>query len=935
MADHPITGTEHTANLTLNITTDPQSPANTTQDIQIRVEDFLTGELIEIKTLNIFVGELIQAELSPTNQTVQLTPGSLAQTTVFVNNTGNVATMYTLSLDESEARDVNFEIVGNSQILVAPGYSSQVQIQMNSDGSASADDIHLATLHVDAVGMDTLLADITADIDESYVFTISAPVSVEVIPGVNESINISITNLGNLEVSAAMSATIVGNWSSSWAWDTITIPIQGTVDNTITVEVPDLDTGVSLSDGAVHKLTIYLHNSNNSLYLTEQAINLIVAPLFTVNVTNWDDEKFFHRDWSLPFTPTLINTGNRDVIADITWEIIDSGGITQSTDWEFVQSSPLSSIVLSQGNSIELPFGVISVASYPVLSTNAELKITLTPRDTEVTGTAVLTSTLKMSRFFHNRDFLLNPDMDNQELTIEIPWSRIPEVSPSTGAYEIAFCGAERIVDINSQGLDSVNYTWGFSFEGSGNTSMPLPLVPNCDSGNISLSKIALNEVVAYATNHLSFGLAVPDFPNVYPGDGWNLTFRLYHPDEHTGYTAYTEATFMVSLTNYADPGLSELTFSQADITEGDEFQVTTILSNYGTAIAIGVSVNLLCDGLLVEAPIYNQTILNPGQQETLSWDVKASNLDWWVQEQDIHCHAELTAAMMIGNEGENDKASTTVDSVDSWSPGVTISFLAVIIFIIGSLVLIRLIGQDEKYRLAAVYCGVIAFGFAFHLIDFIWWGPLITLGAAGWVWIMTWRSTKEFQLVHEDYQRARRGESTLYSDHKDVISDTQKQLSIILTLPILGFVAVVLGIPPAMNPDSGNFLTIIGYVLIVMGGVWLVVWRANYLYANLYGRLTELEVKTGSLERDLGDPARLLTELATDGLDLSSILVSPTAVGDGGPSEDIYTGAFDNEMLDALGDLTGELPDSDEKSIIDLDDAVLLGDKEEVDDDV
>ena len=264
MADHPITGSAHTTNVTLNITTDPQSPANTTQSILIKVEDFLTGELIEMKTLNIFVGELIQAEITPTNQTVQLAPGSSAQTTVFVNNTGNVATTYTLSLDDSEARDVDFEIVGNSQILVAPGYSSQVQIRMSTDGSASADDTHLATLHVDAIGMETLLADISADIDESYDFTISAPVSVEVIPGVNESINISITNLGNLEVTAAMSATIVGNWSSSWAWNTITIPILGTIDNTINIEVPDLDTGEPLSDGAVHKLTIFLYNSNNS-----------------------------------------------------------------------------------------------------------------------------------------------------------------------------------------------------------------------------------------------------------------------------------------------------------------------------------------------------------------------------------------------------------------------------------------------------------------------------------------------------------------------------------------------------------------------------------------------------------------------------------------------------------------------------------------------
>ncbi len=935
MSDHPITGSQHTTNVTLNITTDPQSPANTTQDIQIRVEDFLTGELIEIKTINIFVGELIQAEVSPTNQTIQISPGSVAQTTVFVNNTGNVATTYTLSLDESESRGVNFEIVGNSQILIAPGYSSQVQIQMDTDGSASADDIHLATLHVDAAGMGTLLADITADIDESYVFTISAPVSVEVIPGVNESINISITNLGNLEVKAAMSATIVGNWSSSWAWDEVTIPIQGTVDNVIIVEVPDLDAGVSLSDGAVHKLTIYLRNSNNSEYLTEQAINLVVAPLFTVNVTNWDDEKFFHSDWQRAFTPTIVNTGNRDVIADITWEIIDSGGITQSTDWDFVQSSPLSSIVLSQGQPVLLSFGVISVSSFPVVSTNAELRIILTPRDTEVSGSAVLTSILKMSRLFDYEDYVLSPDIDNEKLTIQIPWSRIPTVSPSNEAYELAFCGAERLIDISNQGLNAQDYAWGFSFEGDGDSALDLPINPNCDTGNISLSKILLDEKVTYVSHKFDFGLDVPDFPNIYPGDGWNLTFRLYHPDEHNGYTVYTEATFHIVLDNFADPGISKLSFSKEDITEGDEFQVTTVLSNYGTAIAIGVSVNLVCDGLSVEAPIFNQTILQPSQKVSLSWDVKASNLDWWTQEQNIQCRAELTSAMMVGNKDLNDKASTDVDTVDSWSPGVTISFLAVILFIVGSLVFIRLIGQDEKYRLAAVYCGVVAFGFGFHLMNFIWWGPIIAFGAAGWVWFMTWRSTKEFQLVHEDYQRARRGESTLYSDHKDVISDTQRQLGIILTLPIIGFVAVVLGIPPAMTPDSGNFITIIGYVILVIIGVWLVVWRANRMYANLYGRLTELEVKTGSLERDLGDPARLLTELATEGLDLSGILVLPTAVGSSGPSEDIYSDSLDNEMLDTLGDLTGELPIAQDKGVVDLSDAVMLGGMMEDDADV
>ena len=76
------------------------------------------------------------------------------------------------------------------------------------------------------------------------------------------------------------------------------------------------------------------------------------------------------------------------------------------------------------------------------------------------------------------------------------------------------------------------------------------------------------------------------------------------------------------------------------------------------------------------------------------------------------------------------------------------------------------------------------------------------------------------------------------------------------------------------------------------------------------------------------------MTELATEGLDLSNILVSPTAVGDdGGSSEDIYAGSFDNDMADALGDIAEEAPSADEKGIVDLDDAVPLESQEEAGD--
>ena len=206
-------------------------------------------------------------------------------------------------------------------------------------------------------------------------------------------------------------------------------------------------------------------------------------------------------------------------------------------------------------------------------------------------------------------------------------------------------------------------------------------------------------------------------------------------------------------------------------------------------------------------------------------------------------------------------------------------SFIAVLILIGASIVLLRLVGQNDKFRLAAVYSGVLGLGFAFHLMDLIssdWGGPVILFLAALWVWIMTWKSTVEFQLIHEDYQRARKGISTLYSDHFDVLSNAKRQLTIILAMPILGMIGVILGVPPQMSPDSANMFSLVSYLVIVIFGVTFLIWNANRMYGSLYGRLTEVEVQASRIERDLGDPARLLTELASDGLDISSIISQP-----------------------------------------------------------
>ena len=265
-------------------------------------------------------------------------------------------------------------------------------------------------------------------------------------------------------------------------------------------------------------------------------------------------------------------------------------------------------------------------------------------------------------------------------------------------------------------------------------------------------------------------------------------------------------------------------------------------------------------------------------ETRNVQWEVESNHLDWWAQSTEVSCELQMNGIAWNGTP----LASSTVTrdtTVNSWSPGVTISFIAVLVLLGASVVLLRLVGQNDKFRLAAIYSGVLALGFAFHLMGLVssdWGGPAILLIAALWVWVMTWKSTVEFQLIHEDYQRARKGISTLYSDHFDVLSNSKRQLSIILAMPILGMIGVILGFPPQMNPDSANMFSLVSYLIIVVVGVTFLIWYANRMYGSLYGRLTEVEVQASRIERDLGDPARLLTELASDGLDISSIISQP-----------------------------------------------------------
>ena len=393
-------------------------------------------------------------------------------------------------------------------------------------------------------------------------------------------------------------------------------------------------------------------------------------------------------------------------------------------------------------------------------------------------------------------------------------------------------------------------------------------------------SRITLPSRQPWVTNApIELIVDAPNPPNILPGDGWDLTFRLYHPDENSGYTVYEEDVFTYQLAVFADPAIhAQGPVDPEAFYEGQETQYQVTVRNDGTAQALGVSAMLDCNGAVDVLSVPDMVPLMAANEEhTFTWDVRPVTIDWWEVERTVQCDASLSFLYVgDGNDETNDRSQGVElgeETVQSWSPDLSIAFVACVVAALLSFVFVRLSSQSEKWQLGGVYAGVIAFGFAFHLFQVPYYGPAILALSALWIWRMTWKSSDEFRLIHEDYQRARKGTSTVYSDHFEALKDSRRQLTIILSIPVLGMLAIVLGLPPQLSTDSDNLVVMAAYFFIIMAGVWYLLKRSDKMYGNLYGRMTDAEIKSIRIERDLSDPARLLNDLADDGLDFSAIL--------------------------------------------------------------
>ena len=587
--DYPASSGVHLSLVTLTVKTDPLAPAQLLQPLTIRYYDLDTGAYIGEQTMDIRVGETIDAELTPTSQSIDITPYEQLSAFVNIANTGNGPTTFSIELDDGGYDDVQFELDTSSNVIIAAGYESSVRVNIIPSADASADETYKATLKVSMIDENgdlvELNADIIANISEVHDVQLTAPDSLVAVPGTVVTLPFSLLNTGNLVETVNINITVDGGWDTTPVVQSFTVPIDGDASGSFDIAIPALDGSDNLLDGAVHMANLTVYDPDTDSVYVLKKVELLVAPVFTYTIEGWENEYFFHEGDNRVFTSQITNTGNKDVYVDLGYEVRAPGLTIPSDDWTVNSASP-SQLFLPRNTPVELVISVDKNAggsSSTTLATAADLRVTLVPTDIDVDGSGELITSLKMKRLFDTgyADKLQAPANDDP-VTVAIEYSHIPYLNSAPAAYSIEFCGIERILDIDALGLDEEDYVWNISLtnlEGEQSVhyiNLTAPCVPGTEL-------IQLPERPAYVLSpNLIFNVKVPDRPNILPGDGYDIKMILHHPDPGE---PVTEEIFRFALNAYADPMIDP---DSQRIVDADGNELDSIMEGQTSYIEFG-----------------------------------------------------------------------------------------------------------------------------------------------------------------------------------------------------------------------------------------------------------------------------------------------------------------------------------------------------------
>lgn len=886
-----VTSTAHETTFDLTVTSDPLTQAGSITYVDLEISNSDTGDVLGQASIPITVEAFVDAELDPNYRLVNLSIFESPLTSLTMTNTGNTPAQFSVSIVDPDD-EVDFTLTSSPSVLIGAGFSDGVKIQLTPTAEAAADVNYSATVVVTVTDGPVLEAVIQANVSEmddvALVFDTSLDddtgttgVQHNAIPGTTVNLPFTLTNNGNYLEDLTLETEIDDGWGANLDVYSAQLAIDASQVGTLSVIVPALGGAASLDRGDVHQVTIYANDTDTGALRTIGTVDVVIAPLFDISSPNWPADLLFHRGLSQDISASVRNIGNADIDVNVDVELFRPGTDQVSDDWVLV--SPATQVVtLRRGVDTTLDVTVELVELEPLLSLQGELRVTLTPVDTSVSGSAVLETNLAVSRMFQNEPDVFMPGLNDGVENRPFMWTHIPASASTAAVYELELCSAQRLVQpaILAPGIDASSLLWDFQLvTGSGAAQThDLDLAASGCAGD-DLITLPLRQ--AWDTSGApTMAIDAPDRPNLLPGDGWDLTFRLYHPNENNGYTEYTEATYRYQLDTKADPAFDledvakEWSITGDRLMEGVSTNLSLDLVNYGTSMAVMVQPVLTCEGAEVLSSPALIPLISPGETVNVQWGIQPTSMDWWLSSSQLRCTADWTSEVSdtFGDELDNN-VLIIEEEVVAWSPRPIVVLAGAAAGLLLAALFVALRNQNDNFRLAAVYAGLLGLGFSFHLLSIVWWGPVVLAVAALWTWRMSWRASEEFRVLHEDYQRQRKGLSTMYADHFEALSDTQRALTTILSLPIFGFMLIVMGVPAQVPDNNLNGATLLAYLIVVSFGVIYLLRRSNRTYGRIYGRLTDIETASARIERDLADPARLLGDLAEDGLGLADLL--------------------------------------------------------------
>ncbi|RPG75368.1 MAG: hypothetical protein CBD01_003210 [Euryarchaeota archaeon TMED141] len=886
-----VTSTTHETIFDLTVTSDPLTQAGSITYVDLEISNSDTGDVLGQASIPITVEAFVDAELDPNYRLVNLSIFESPLTSLTMTNTGNTPAQFSVSIVDPDD-EVDFTLTSSPSVLIGAGFSDGVKIQLTPTAEAAADVNYSATVVVTVTDGPVLEAVIQANVSEmddvALVFDTSLDddagttgVQHNAIPGTTVNLPFTLTNSGNYLEDLTLETEIDDGWGANLDVYSAQLAIDASQVGTLSVIVPALGGAASLDRGDVHQVTIYANDTATGALRTIGTVDVVIAPLFDISSPNWPADLLFHRGLSQDISASVRNIGNADIEVNVDVALFRPGTDQVSDDWVLV--SPATQVVtLRRGVDTTLDVTVELVELEPLLSLQGELRVTLTPVDTSVSGSAVLETNLAVSRMFQNEPDVFMPGLNDGVENRPFMWTHIPASASTAAVYELELCSAQRLVQpaILAPGIDASSLLWDFQLvTGSGAAQThDLDLAASGCAGD-DLITLPLRQ--AWDTSGApTMAIDAPDRPNLLPGDGWDLTFRLYHPNENNGYTEYTEATYRYQLDTKADPAFDledvaeEWSITGDRLMEGVSTNLSLDLVNYGTSMAVMVQPVLTCEGAEVLSSPDLIPLISPGETVNVQWEIQPISMDWWLSSSQLRCTADWTSEVSdtFGDELDNN-VLIIEEEVVAWSPRPIVVLAGAAAGLLLAALFVALRNQNDNFRLAAVYAGLLGLGFSFHLLSIVWWGPVVLAVAALWTWRMSWRASEEFRVLHEDYQRQRKGLSTMYADHFEALSDTQRALTTILSLPIFGFMLIVMGVPAQVPDNNLNGATLLAYLIVVSFGVIYLLRRSNKTYGRIYGRLTDIETASARIERDLADPARLLGDLAEDGLGLADLL--------------------------------------------------------------